>query len=137
MFRWLPIMTSWRKVLVRWLPIMTSWRKDKQSCMLRYVSMHTFLTMIIEESVCFMSCEPILLLQLFLCSTHGIYFYFFSSTEHCAWAIISPKEFKFWVTRMPLHYCTGQQNYLLSNILRFTLKICFWVDFQCYAVDFS
>ena len=27
-------------------------------------------------------------LQLFLCGTHGIYF--FSSTEHCAWAIISP-----------------------------------------------
>ena len=28
MFRWLPIITSWRKVLVRWLPIMTLWRKD-------------------------------------------------------------------------------------------------------------
>jgi hypothetical protein len=24
-----------------------------------------------------------------------------------------------------LHYCTGKQNYLLSNILRFALKICF------------
>ena len=35
--------------------------------------MHTFLTMIIEESVCFMSCEPIFFLQLFLCGTHGIY----------------------------------------------------------------
>jgi hypothetical protein len=35
-------------------------------------------------------------LQLFLCGTHGIYtcIYIFSSTEHCAWAIISPKEFK-------------------------------------------
>jgi len=31
-------------------------------------------------------------LQLSLCGTHGIYL--FSSTEHCAWAIISPKEFK-------------------------------------------
>jgi hypothetical protein len=29
----------------------------------------------------------------------------------------------------PLHYCTGQHNYLLSNILRFALKICFWADF--------
>ena len=29
----------------------------------------------------------------------------------------------------PLHYCTGQQNYLLSNILWFALKICFWADF--------
>jgi hypothetical protein len=36
LFRWLPIITSWRKALVRWLPIMTSWRKDKQSWMLRY-----------------------------------------------------------------------------------------------------
>jgi len=58
------------------------------------VSTHTFQTMIIEESVCFLSCEPFFFLQLFLCGTHGIYFYFFSSTEHCAWAIISPKEFK-------------------------------------------
>ena len=41
------------------------------------VSTHTFLTMIIEESVCFMSCEPIFFLQLFLCGTHGIYIYFF------------------------------------------------------------
>jgi hypothetical protein len=41
------------------------------------VSTHTFLTMIIEESVCFMSCEPFFLLQLFLCSTHGIDFYLF------------------------------------------------------------
>ena len=41
------------------------------------------------------------LVQLLLCGTHGIYFYlhptFFSSTEQCAWAIISPKEFKSWV----------------------------------------
>jgi hypothetical protein len=41
------------------------------------VSTHTFLTMIIEESVCFMSCGPILFLQLFLCGTHEIYKYFF------------------------------------------------------------
>jgi hypothetical protein len=34
LFRWFPIITSWRKVLFRWLPIMTSWRKDKQSWML-------------------------------------------------------------------------------------------------------
>ena len=40
------------------------------------VSMHTFLTMIIEESVCFMSGEPIFFLQLFLCGTHEIYFLF-------------------------------------------------------------
>jgi hypothetical protein len=39
-------------------------------------------------------------LQLFLCGTHGIYIFIFSSTEHCAWAIISPKEFKSCVTRI-------------------------------------
>ena len=32
-----------------------------------------------------------------MCYTRNI-FLFFSSTEHCAWAIISPKEFKSWVT---------------------------------------
>jgi hypothetical protein len=37
------------------------------------VSTYTFLTMIIEEYVCFMSCEPIFLGQLFWCGTHGIY----------------------------------------------------------------
>ena len=56
---------------------------------------------------------------------HTEYIYIFcSSIEHCAWAIISPKEFKSF-----LHYCTGQQNYLLSNILRFAPNICFWADF--------
>jgi hypothetical protein len=40
------------------------------------------------DTVCFMSCEPICFLQLFLSGAHGIYVYFFSSTEHCAWAII-------------------------------------------------
>jgi hypothetical protein len=38
------------------------------------------------------------ILQLFLCGTHRIYIFFFSSTEHCAWVIISPKEFKSCVT---------------------------------------
>jgi len=41
------------------------------------VSTHTFMTMIIEESVCFMSCEPFFFWQLFLCGTHGIYIFFF------------------------------------------------------------
>ena len=49
------------------------------------VSTHTFLTMIIEEYVCFMSCEPIFFLQLFLCGTHGIYIYiyFFINWTFC------------------------------------------------------
>jgi hypothetical protein len=38
------------------------------------VSTHAFLTMIIDESVCFMSCEPNVFLQLFWCGTHGITF---------------------------------------------------------------
>jgi hypothetical protein len=41
------------------------------------VSTHTFLTMIIEESVCFVSCEPIFFVQLFLCGTHRIYIYIY------------------------------------------------------------
>jgi hypothetical protein len=40
------------------------------------VSKHTFLTMIIEESVCFMSCQRIFFLQLFLCGTRNIYIFF-------------------------------------------------------------
>ena len=35
--------------------------------------MHTFLTMIIEESVCFMSCKTNFVLQLFLCGTQNIF----------------------------------------------------------------
>ena len=41
------------------------------------VSTHTFLIMIIEESVSEMSCESIFFLQLFSCGTHGIYLLFF------------------------------------------------------------
>ena len=45
------------------------------------VSMHTFLTMIIEESVCFMSCEPI-----FFCNycyvVHTEYIFFINWTLH-------------------------------------------------------
>ena len=41
------------------------------------VSTHTFLKVIIEESICFISGEPIFFLQLFLCGTHGLYFYLF------------------------------------------------------------
>ena len=54
---------------------------------------------------------------------------FFSSTEHCTWAINSRKSSNLGSRAYSVHYCTGQQNYLLSNILRFALKICFWVDF--------
>jgi hypothetical protein len=72
------------------------------------------------------------LVQLFLCGTHGIYFYlhptFFSSTKQCAWAIIR-KSSNLESHAYHSHYCTGKLIYLLSNILRFPLKICFWADF--------
>ena len=68
------------------------------------VSTHTFLTMIIEESVCFMLCEPFLFSAIIdMWYTRNILLLasdIFSSTEQCAWAIISPKEFKSWVTRI-------------------------------------
>ena len=74
-----------------------------------------------------------LLVQLFLCGTHGIYFYLhptlFSSIKQCAWAIISPKEFKPWVTRISFALLYGKQNYLLLNILWFAKKYCFWANF--------
>jgi hypothetical protein len=55
-----------------------SWpREEKLNNHGCFVSTHTFLTMIIEESVCSMSCEPIFFMQLFLCGTHGIYIYIF------------------------------------------------------------
>jgi hypothetical protein len=52
------------------------------------VSTHTFLTLIIEESVCFMSCEPFfLLVQLFLCGTHGMYFLLASVIFFINWIV--------------------------------------------------
>ena len=81
-----------------------SWpREEKLNNHGCFVSMHTFLTMIIKEPVC---------LQLFLCCTHGIYiqciYIFCSSTEQCAWAIISPKEFKSRVTRISFALLYGK-----------------------------
>ena len=67
------------------------------------ISTHTFLTMIIEESVCFMSCEPIYFCNYsYVVHTEYIYMVFFINWTlgHCAWAIISPKEFKSCVTRI-------------------------------------
>jgi hypothetical protein len=92
--------------LVRWLPIMTSWRKDKQSWMLRR---HAHIPDNEYWGIClFHVVWTNFFLQLFLCGTHGIYYYFFSSTEHYAWAIISPKEFKSWVTRISFALLYGK-----------------------------
>ena len=58
--------------------------------------------------------------QLFLCGTHGIYFYlhstFFLSTEQCAWAIISLKEFKSWVTRISFALLYGKNRIICCQI---------------------
>jgi hypothetical protein len=82
------------------------------------VCTHTFLTMIIEESVCFMSRE-LFFSQLFLCGTYGIQIYFLSSTEHCTWAIISPKELKFCVTR--ISFALLYWNTELSDVKYFAI----------------
>ena len=81
-----------------------------------FVSTHTFLTMIIEESVCFMSCEPI-----FFCNysdvVHTEYIYiFFSSIEQCASVIISPKEFKSWVTCTSFALLYGENRIICCQI---------------------
>jgi hypothetical protein len=59
-----------------------------------------------------------------------VYLFFtrsWSAIKHCAWAIILSTNL--WSRAYHLHYCTGKQNYLLSNSLRFALEICFWADF--------
>ena len=61
-------------------------------------------------------------LQLFLCGTHGIYFYLhptFFSTEQCTWAIISPKEFKYWVTCISFALLSGKTE--LSAVKYFAI----------------
>jgi hypothetical protein len=54
--------------------------------------------------------------QLFL-SPRNIFF--FSSTEHCAWVIISPKEFKSWVTRISFALLYGKTE--LSAVKYFAI----------------
>jgi hypothetical protein len=76
------------------------------------VSTHTFLTMIIEECVFFMSCEPIFLLQLFLCGTHGKV-----STEN---------DNNFGYEKITILV----DNIPLTKINCITLKICSKADFK-------
>jgi hypothetical protein len=94
------------------------------------VSTHTFLTKIIGESVCFMSCEPIFLCAIILMwYARNIYIYIFIN-----WTLRMsdnlPEKVQILSRAYHMHYCTGTQNYLLSNILWFAFKICFWVDFN-------
>ena len=73
-----------------------------------FVSMLTFVTMIIEESVCFVSCEPIFFAIIVMWYSQNIYIFFFSSIEQCTWAIISPKEFKSWFTHISFALLYGK-----------------------------
>jgi hypothetical protein len=41
---------------------------------------------------------------------------FFSSTEHCAWAIISSKEFKSWVTRISFAFTVRENRMICCQI---------------------
>jgi hypothetical protein len=103
--------------------------KKRSTIMDAEVSTHTFLTMIIEESVCFMSCEPIFFVQLFLCGTHGIYIYFFINwTLHMSDNL--PERVQI-LCHVHIICITVLENRIIccQNILRFALKICFWVDF--------
>jgi hypothetical protein len=86
------------------------------------VSTHIFLTMIIEESVLFHVVWTNFVVAIILMwYTRNIYI-FFSSTEHCAWAIISTKEFKSCVTciSFALLYCKTE----LSAVKFFYFVIC-------------
>ena len=51
--------------------------------------------------------------------TRNIYIFFFSSTEHCAWAIISPKEFKSCVARISFALLYGKTE--LSAVKYFAI----------------
>ena len=45
--------------------------------------------------------------------TWNIYIYFFSSTEQCAWAIISPKSSNLGSRAYLLHYCSVWENRII------------------------
>ena len=128
MFRWLPIITSCEEKI--WSDDCRSWPREEKinnhGCWgkLAHIPDNDYWGICLFHVV-----WTNFFWQLFLCGTHGIYIHILSSTEHCTWTIIFPKEFKYCVTAYHLHYSTGKQNYLLSNILRFALKICFWAEF--------
>ena len=118
-------------VLFRWLPIMTSWRKAKQSWMLRK---HTH----IPDNDYWGICLFHVVWTNFFCNysyvvhMEYIYIYIFPSTEQCAWADNLPERVQI-LGHAHIICITVQENIIilvLSNILRFTLKICFWADFN-------
>jgi hypothetical protein len=70
-----------------------SWpREEKLNNHGCFVSTYTFLTMIIEESVCFMSCEPLFFAIILIWYTRNIYIYIFiffiNRTVHMSYNIL-------------------------------------------------
>ena len=63
-------------------------------------------------------------------------FYFFSSTEHCAWAIISPKEFKSWVTHISFALLYRKTDIFCALLLKSAFE---WIfnDMQLILVKFK
>ena len=76
---WGPALPSLLADLMIFCPLgPMNFKNSEQSWMLLIkVSTHTFLTMIIEESVCFMSCEPFFWVIILMWYTRYIYIYFF------------------------------------------------------------
>jgi hypothetical protein len=131
LFRWLPIITSWRKV---WSDDCRSWPREEKINNHGCWGKHAHIPDNDYWGNCLFhvvwtNCVVVAITLMWYTRNIYIYIYFFSSTEHCAWAIISRKSSNIVSRAYHLHYCTGKQNYLLSNILRFALEICFWADF--------
>jgi hypothetical protein len=82
------------------------------------VSTHTFLTMIIEEFVCFMSCEPIFFCNYsYVVHTEYIYFFFINWTLRMSDNL--PETVKILCHAHISCITVLENNYLLSYILRF------------------
>ena len=88
------------------------------------VSTHTFLTMIIEESV-FHVVWTNFFLQLFLRGTQNIYIYFFINWTLCMSDNLPERVQILGHAHIICITLWKKQNYLLSNILRFAFKTAF------------
>ena len=125
MFRWLPIITSCEEKI--WSDDCRSWPREEKinnhGCWgkLAHIPDNDYWGICLFHVVWTNFFGAIILMWY----TRNIY-----TTEHCTWTIIFPKEFKYCVTAYHLHYSTGKQNYLLSNILLFALKIYFERNFN-------
>ena len=112
-------------VLFRWLPIMTSWRKDKQSWMLRQARTHSRLWLFRNLSVsCRVNqfCFAIILMWY----TRNIYIFFFINSSVRMSDNLPEMSSNLGSRAYHLHYCPRRQNYLLSNIMQLILVKIKW-----------